>query len=139
VVLVEYVYVFLIFPELVPEGLFGVFGGRFDCGCVVKVYHRMVYSPLPVESVAFTHTLYVVAEARPERLSDFVPLVTWDPLFVCPLEHCIVQEKRSPSGSLIGILQVRLNGFPVDPFAGDGDPNTGGRLALVVKVYHLLV
>jgi hypothetical protein len=47
--------------------------------------------------------------------------------------------KVFPSGSLIGILQERLNGFPVEPFVGDGVPKVGGRFALVVKVYHFLV
>ena len=48
-------------------------------------------------------------------------------LFVWPL-HWIVQVKVFPSGSLRGILQVRLNGFPADPFAGEGVPNMGGVL-----------
>jgi hypothetical protein len=35
------------------------------------------------------------------------------------------------------MLQVRLNGFPVEPFAGVGVPNTGGLLSCnVVNVYH---
>jgi hypothetical protein len=51
----------------------------------------------------------------------------------------MVQLKRFPSGSLIGILQVRLNGFPVEPFAGEGVPYTGRLFAFVVNVYDLLV
>jgi hypothetical protein len=31
----------------------------------------------------------------------------------------------------MGILQVRLNRFPVDPFAGEGVPNNGGLLFVV--------
>jgi hypothetical protein len=44
-----------------------------------------------------------------------------------------------PSGSLIGILQVKLKGLLREPLKGDGVPKTGGRLAFVVKVYHFLV
>jgi hypothetical protein len=98
-----------------------------------------VYKPLPVGSVAFTHTLYVVKYARPESTRDFVPLLAPDPLLTCPLLHCIVHVKAFPSGSLIEILHVRLNRFPVEPFVGVGVPNTGGRFAFVVKVYHFLV
>jgi hypothetical protein len=39
----------------------------------------------------------------------------------------------------MGILQVKPNGLPVEPFAGEGATKTGGRFVLVVKVYHLLV
>jgi hypothetical protein len=46
------------------------------------------------------------------------------------------QEKVLLSGSLIGMLQVKLKGFPVDPFAGDGVPNTGGLFALVEKTHN---
>jgi hypothetical protein len=45
------------------------------------------------------------------------------------------QVKVLLSGSLMRMLQVRLKGFPADPFAGDGVPNTGGLFALVVKVH----
>ena len=76
-----------------------------------------------------------------------LPLNAFVPLDVCPLLHWIVHEKRFPSGSLIGIFQGthgpyggRLHQFPVEPFAGDGDPNTGGLFSgFVVKVYHLRV
>ena len=34
------------------------------------------------------------------------------------------------------MLQVKLKGFPVDPFAGDGVPNTGGLFALVEKTHN---
>jgi hypothetical protein len=37
------------------------------------------------------------------------------------------------------MLHVRLSGLLVELFAGEGVPNTGGRFALVVKVYHFLV
>ena len=40
---------------------------------------------------------------------------------------------------LIGMLHVKLKGFPVDPFAEDGEPHTGGRFAFVVNVYQRLV
>ncbi len=42
---------------------------------VVKVYHFLVYRPLPVGSVALTQTLYVVEFLRPERPSNLVPFV----------------------------------------------------------------
>jgi hypothetical protein len=51
----------------------------------------------------------------------------------------MVHEKVSPSGSLIGMLQVKLSRLLVEPFVGEGVPNTGGRFAFVVKVYHPLV
>ena len=138
---VVYVYTVLIFPALFPDGLLGLFGARFCC-CVVKVYHFLVYSPLPVGSVAFTQTVYVVEFASPERASDLVPLVALVPVVFCLLLHWIVHENVLPFGSLIGMLQVRLNRFPVEPFAGEGVPNTGGvfvRLPFVVNVYHLRV
>jgi len=107
---------------------------------VVKVYHFLVYRPLPVGSVALTQTLYVVKYASPESDSDFVPLVAPVPLLTCPLLHRMVQEKRSPSESLMGILQLKLNEFPGEPFAGEGTPNTGGLFpCFVVNVYHLRV
>ena len=86
-------------------------GGLFD-NLVVKTYHLRVYKPLPagVGSVAFTQILYVVANARPERLTDFVPLDALVPLLVCPLLHWIVHEKGFPSRSLIGMLHEKLNG-----------------------------
>ena len=37
------------------------------------------------------------------------------------------------------ILQEMLRGLFVEPFAGDGVPKTGGRLVIVVNVYHALV
>ena len=112
-------------------------GGRF--AFVAKRYHLLVYKPLPAGSVAFTQTLYVVKYARPESESDFVPFVAPDPPLVCPLLHWIVHEKRVPSGSLIGMLQEKLTGLPVEPFAGEGVPKTGGRFAFIVNVYQLLV
>jgi len=75
----------------------------------------------------------------PERDSDFVPFVALVPLVACPLLHWIVQEKRLPSGSLIGMLQVRVSGLLVELLVGDGVPKTGGRLTFVVNVYHFLV
>jgi hypothetical protein len=51
----------------------------------------------------------------------------------------MVQLKRFPSVSLIGMLQVRLNKFPVEPSAGDGIPYAGGLFPAVVKIYDLLV
>jgi hypothetical protein len=45
-------------------------------------------------------------------------------------------EKVLLSGSLIGMLHVKLKGFPVDPFAGDGVPNTGGLFAFVEKTHN---
>jgi hypothetical protein len=40
----------------------------------------------------------------------------------------MVHEKVFPSGSLIGILQVKLIGLFVERFAGEGVPNAGGLL-----------
>jgi hypothetical protein len=37
------------------------------------------------------------------------------------------------------MLQARLKGLFVEPFAGDGVPKTGGRLIIVVNVYQALV
>jgi hypothetical protein len=51
----------------------------------------------------------------------------------------MVHEKASPSGSLIGMLQVKLSRLLVELFAGEAVPNTGGRFAFVAKVYHPLV
>ena len=59
--------------------------------------------------------------------SVFVPLEAATPLVICPLLHSIIQENGSPSGSLIGIPQVKLNWFVVEPFVGDGVPNTSGK------------
>jgi hypothetical protein len=93
---------------------------------VVNVYHLRVYSPLPLGSVALTQILYDFEKVSPERTSVFVPLFTPLAVFVCPLSHCMVQVKVLPSGSLMGILQERLNRFPVEPFAGDDVPKAGG-------------
>jgi hypothetical protein len=93
---------------------------------VVKVYHSLVYRPLPAGSVTFTHTSYVIEDARLDNASVFVQLIASDPLFVCPLVHCIVHEKIFPSGSLIGILQVKLRELFVEPLLGVGVPKTGG-------------
>jgi hypothetical protein len=50
----------------------------------------------------------------------------------------MTHEKVSPSRSLIGMLQLKLNRFPAEPFAGDGKPNVGGLLSgFVVNIYHL--
>jgi hypothetical protein len=50
----------------------------------------------------------------------------------------MVHEKASPSRSLIGILQLRLNRFPAESFAGEGKPNVGGLLSgFVENIYHL--
>jgi hypothetical protein len=92
---------------------------------VVNVYQLRVYRPLPDGSVALTQTLYVVEDARLERLNDLVPLLLV-PLMVCPLLHLIAQSMLFPSGSLIGMLQLKLNEFPVEPFVGEGAPKTGG-------------
>jgi hypothetical protein len=72
------------------------------------------------------------------RVIDFVPLVCPDLVLVCPLLQWIVHEIRSPFGSLIGMLKVKLGGKLVEPLAGDGVPRTGGGLIgdWVVKVYH---
>jgi hypothetical protein len=80
----------------------------------------------------------VAKYARLDSTSDFVPFDAPDAVLVCPLLHLIVHVKVFPSGSLIGILQVRLNRFPVEPFVGDGVPNTGG-LFIAVNMYHLRV
>ena len=73
-------------------------------------------------------------------MSDFVPLLALVPVLVCPLLHWIVHVKVFPSGSLMGIFQLRLSGFAVELFVGDGAPSTGGLFAwIVVKVYHLRV
>ena len=74
--------------------------------------------------------------------SDFVPFEAPDKLLVCPLLHWMVQVMGLPSGSLIGILQVKLNGFPVELFVGEGIPNVGGvfvTFPFVVNMYHLRV
>ncbi len=93
---------------------------------VVKIYHLQVHKPLPgAGSVAFTHTLYVFSYTSPERGSDFIPFDLPDPLVFCPLLHSIHQEKLSPSGSIIGMFQVKLRGLPIEPFTGEGSPNTG--------------
>jgi hypothetical protein len=63
---------------------------------------------------------------RPERARVFVPLDAPVLLFVCPLLHWIVQENLFPSVSLMGMLQVKLNGLLVEPLDGVGDPKTGG-------------
>jgi hypothetical protein len=63
-------------------------------------------------------------------------------LLTCPLLHWIVQEKTAPSGSLIGILQLKLNEFPVEPFVGEGIPNTGGAFGdmyAICKPFQTLV
>jgi hypothetical protein len=108
--------------------------------CVLNVNHLRIHRSLPpgVGSVAFTHTVYVVKDANPDNGNDFVPL---DAPFAdadCPLLHSIRQLRLFPSGSLIGILQLKLNEFPIEPFGGDGTPNTGGSFAFVVNVNHLL-
>jgi hypothetical protein len=51
----------------------------------------------------------------------------------------MTQEKVFPSGSLMEMLQVRFSELFAEPFAGIGFPKTGGRFAVVVKRYHLLV
>jgi hypothetical protein len=43
-----------------------------------------------------------------------------------------------PSGSLIGILQVRLTRFPVEPFPGEGVSNLGGSLTGITMLSQLL-
>ena len=78
----------------------------------------------------------------PVRARIFVPLVAAVPLFFCVLLHWMVHENVFPFGSLIGMFQVRLSGFPVEPFVGEGVPNTGGvfvTFPFVVNVYHLRV
>ncbi len=57
-------------------------GGRLTF--VLKVYHFLVYRPLPVGSVALTQTLYVVKYTSPESESDLVPFDAPVPLVVCP-------------------------------------------------------
>jgi hypothetical protein len=42
----------------------------------------------------------------------------------------------------MGMLQVKFNKFPVEPFTGEGPPNNGGlftRFVFVVNIYHLRV
>jgi len=112
-------------------------GGRLTS--VEKVYHLRVYTPLPLGSVAFTQTLYVLEYARLDSERVFVPFVAPEPLLVCPLLHWIVHENVSPSGSLIEMLQLKLKGLLLEPFDGEGVPKTGGRLVFVVKVYHFLL
>ena len=73
----------------------------------------------------------------PVRVRVFVPLDAVVPLFFCLLLHWMVHVKVFPSGSLIGMLQVRLSEFPFELFAGVGVPNTGGLFIFVVNVYHL--
>ena len=106
--------------ELSVEPFVGVgvpnVGGRF--ALVVKVYHCLLYCSLPVGSVAFTYTVKGVEYERPDSDNDLVPFVELLPLFVCPLLHWIDQENESPSGSLIGMLQTKDKGCPVDPIAG---------------------
>jgi hypothetical protein len=99
--------------------------GGLLLGFVVNVNHLRLYRSLPVGSVAFTHTVYVVEYARPESLSVFVPFnidfgIVAVLLLNCPLLHSIDQLKLLFSRSLIRMLQDRLNRFPVEPFAGEG-------------------
>ena len=61
------------------------------------------------------------------------------PLLVCPLLQSMFQLIALPSGSFIGILQVKLSGWLVEPFPGVGVPKVGGLLLQVVKVYHARV
>jgi hypothetical protein len=81
----------------------------------------------------------VVEYARLVRDSDFVPLDAPVAPLVCPLLHWIVHVKVSPSGSLMGMLQVKLRGLFIEPSGGEGVPNVGGLSTLVMKVYHFLV
>ncbi len=79
---------------------------------------------------------------RPVSDSDFVPFVAPVALLCCPLLHCIVHVKVFPSGSLIGMLQVRLGRLPVELFVGEVTPKNGGLFSVfvfVVNVYHLRV
>jgi len=62
----------------------------------------------------------------PVRVSVLVPLVSVVPVLVCPLLHWMVQVKVFPSGSLMGMLQVRVSGWLVELLVGDGDPKVGG-------------
>ena len=74
--------------------------------------------------------------------SVFVPLDAPVPLLRCPLLHWMVHENVFPFGSVIGMLQVKLGGFTVVPFVGEGMPNTGGVFVMVpfvLNVYHLRV
>jgi hypothetical protein len=115
-------------------------GGLFPpLPCVVNVYNLRVYRPLPAGSVAFTHTLYVVEDANPDNDNDFVPFDAPFAFADCPLLHSIRQLKLFPSGSLIGILQLKLNEFPVELFGREVVPNTGGLFAFVVNVNHLRI
>ena len=75
----------------------------------------------------------------PESDTDFVPLVAAVPLFCCVLLHWMVHENVFPFVSLMGMLQVKLSGLPVERFVGVGVPNDGGRFVFVVNVYHLRV
>ena len=120
----------------VGEGIANV-GGLFVF--VVNVYDLRVYSPLPLGSVAFTQILYVVEYASPDSDSVLVPFVAPVAVLCCPLLQLMFQLKGLASVSLIRILQVKLSGFPIEPFVGDGVPKTGLRFAAVVKVYHLRV
>ena len=78
--------------------------------------------------MAFTQTVYGVEEANPDKNIVLVPFPSPVASADYPLLQVIFQLMLSPSGSLIGILQVRLNGVPVEPFVGEGIPNTGGVL-----------
>ena len=69
-----------------------------------------------------------------------VPLDAVVPLLVWPLLQLILQSKRSPSVSLIRMLQVRLRGWLVEVLRGVGVPKVGGMFcACVVKVYQARV
>ncbi len=76
-------------------------------------------------------------------MSDLVPFDAPAMMVDCPLLHSMLQVNGFPSGSLIGIFQMRLMDWLMDPFPGVGFPKIGGRLVVgtvrVVKVYHLLV
>jgi hypothetical protein len=118
----------MVFKEIFVERFIGIVapktGGRFVF--VVNVYHLLVYRPLPVGSVAFTQTFSLVKFASPESVRVFVPLDALVPLVTCVLLHWMVHVKGFPSESLMRMLQVRFNRFPMDPFVGVGVPNTGG-------------
>jgi F0F1-type ATP synthase membrane subunit a len=98
----------------------------------VRLWVNMVVSEL-LYATFLGLTLALVLFAG--KLNAFGYALAPVPLLVCPLLHWIVHEMKSASGSLMGMLQVKCKGFPVELLEGDGMPNTGGVLALVVKLH----
>ncbi len=63
-------------------------------------------------------------------VSFLVPLYELVGPMVCLLSHWMDQVYGFPSGSLIGMLQLRRNRLLLELFAGMGVPNTGGLFSV---------